>query len=231
MGKIIRVLIFSDGHGNLKNLDAINDKITTSDLILFGGDFTQFNEPKTGKPYLEKILDFKKPVFSVLGNCDYPDMLDFTKKAEISIDGFVKKYGDFYLTGSGGGSKFTGTTPYERTDAELVSDLDEAQQKLNTKKISSNNLIVITHNPPYKTNLDKVPNAHVGSKLIRKFIEKYQPLLHISGHIHESFGVDQIGKTILVNPGALAEGRYATCNINIEKTKFEVQNLELKQLC
>ena len=43
---------------------------------------------------------------------------------------------------------------------------------------------------------------HVGSKSVRKFIEKYQPLIGLHGHIHESFASDKIGNTVVVNPGS-----------------------------
>jgi Icc-related predicted phosphoesterase len=37
---------------------------------------------------------------------------------------------------------------------------------------------------------------------VRKVIEKYQPIIGLHGHIHESGGMDKIGKTIVVNPGS-----------------------------
>lgn len=42
----------------------------------------------------------------------------------------------------------------------------------------------------------------VGSTAVRKAIEKYQPLLGLHGHIHESKGVTKIGKTLAINPGS-----------------------------
>ncbi|HXQ36037.1 MAG TPA: hypothetical protein VN843_18620, partial [Anaerolineales bacterium] len=42
----------------------------------------------------------------------------------------------------------------------------------------------------------------VGSKAVRKAIEKYQPLLSLHGHIHESRSAQKIGKTMCINPGS-----------------------------
>jgi hypothetical protein len=71
----------------------------------------------------------------------------------------------------------------------------------------------------------------VGSPLIREFIEKWKPLLVLSGHIHESAAVDAIGPTRMVNPGSLAEGKYALAEISGGgKVPFEVSSLELKTL-
>jgi hypothetical protein len=44
--------------------------------------------------------------------------------------------------------------------------------------------------------------APAGSKAVRAAIEKFQPLLGLHGHIHESKGYFPIGRTICVNPGS-----------------------------
>lgn len=63
--------------------------------------------------------------------------------------------------------------------------------------------VYLFHDAPYGTNLDltfadnpyiKPGNRNIGSKAIRQFIEKYQPLLTLHGHIHET--VDQSGSFI-----------------------------------
>jgi Icc-related predicted phosphoesterase len=75
------------------------------------------------------------------------------------------------------------------------------------------------HVPPHNTNLDIAPEldetltpklsltggfkmASVGSKAVRKAIEKYQPLVGLHGHIHESRSAQKIGKTMCINPGS-----------------------------
>ena len=41
-----------------------------------------------------------------------------------------------------------------------------------------------------------------GSAAVRRAIERYQPLLSLHGHIHESRGQTAIGRTVAVNPGS-----------------------------
>ncbi|MEM1676420.1 MAG: metallophosphoesterase [Nitrososphaerota archaeon] len=81
-----------------------------------------------------------------------------------------------------------------------------------------NKIICCFHPPPYNTVIDVAPKLdknlkpvyrfgeiekeNVGSKSVRKFIEKYKPLIGLHGHIHESAGYDKIGKTIVFNPGS-----------------------------
>ena len=68
--------------------------------------------------------------------------------------------------------------------------------------------IMLFHAPPYETNLDKIAGKDIngyneirsiGSIAIRKFIEKYQPLITLHGHLHESTDItgkwfDKIGE-------------------------------------
>jgi len=106
-------------------------------------------------------------------------------------------------------------TPREDSEKGLWKRLNKL---LNQVSVDWNHILLNTHCPPYNTRLDLAPKldknlkpitamgqpimVHVGSKSIRKFIEKYQPLMGLHGHIHESYASDKIGKTIVVNPGS-----------------------------
>ena len=208
----MKILIISDGHGDIDTLKRLHARIPKPDMVLFGGDFAAFKQPKTGVSFLQALTALYRPVYAVIGNCDEPSFLKEIESSGISIQNTAIPFKHFILAGSGGSSKFTGATPNERTDDELRSDLSRAEQC--TTSVHAHPLIIVTHNPPHKTKLDKVmPLVHAGSPLIRAFIEHYQPLLAVSGHIHESYAIDRIGKTLLVNPGSLAEGRFAVAEI------------------
>lgn len=64
---------------------------------------------------------------------------------------------------------------------------------------------------------------HYGSKMAKRIINTYQPVLHFGGHIHEAWGKDKIGKTILINPGSAHEGKAAIVELKegkVKKIKF-----------
>lgn len=73
--------------------------------------------------------------------------------------------------------------------------------------------VIVAHSPPRGTNCDTIaPGAHVGSRALRAFVERHQPPLVLSGHIHEAPRVsgawrDAIGRTITVNPGQFGTPR------------------------
>jgi len=60
----------------------------------------------------------------------------------------------------------------------------------------------------------------VGSKAVRDAIDRYQPLLSLHGHIHESKGAVTLGKTLSINPGsAYEEGMLMAAIINLDAKK------------
>lgn len=74
------------------------------------------------------------------------------------------------------------------------------------------------HAPPYDSTLDIAPQIDadlrpvlvagqpqmipVGSQAVRKAIERYQPVVSLHGHIHESRGATTLGRTVCLNPGS-----------------------------
>lgn len=73
--------------------------------------------------------------------------------------------------------------------------------------------VLVSHSPPRDTHCDRIGGgAHVGSRALRAWIERHQPPLVLSGHIHEAPRVsnawrDRIGRTAVVNPGQFGSVR------------------------
>jgi Icc-related predicted phosphoesterase len=62
--------------------------------------------------------------------------------------------------------------------------------------------VYVMHSPPYGTSLDRLADGtSVGSRAIRAFIESRQPPVTMHGHIHESPGIQRLGRTLCANPG------------------------------
>ena len=63
--------------------------------------------------------------------------------------------------------------------------------------------IYVLHSPPFATTLDRLQGGitPIGSRAVRTFIEQRRPPLTLHGHVHESPGVDRLGRTVCVNPG------------------------------
>lgn len=231
----MKFLILSDIHGDLDNLDKLDSRFKDADCVLFGGDFAKFEHEETGKPVLEKLLKKHENIFSVIGNCDNPDFLSEIENSDISVEGTLAFYEGIAICGSGGGTKFTGTTPFERDEDEILSDynvVENSSAECGDENGHWSNLVLIMHNPPKDTECDKIPNGiHVGSEKLRAYIEKRTPFLVVTGHIHESAGISKIGDTTVINPGSLAEGKYGWVEAQKDSSgKWSVTKAELLEV-
>ena len=94
------------------------------------------------------------------------------------------------------------------------------------------------HCPPFDSGLDSAPQitedlrpvtilgqpqtAPVGSRAVKAAIERYQPLLGLHGHVHESKGIVKIGRTICINPGSeYTEGILAGALVGVKDAKVQ----------
>lgn len=230
----MKIAVISDIHGEKEKIGLLKEKCGDFDAVLFAGDFAKFEHEETGLPVLECLVQNFESLFAVLGNCDNPGFLPEIENAGISVEKNLSFFEGLAVSGSGGGSKFTGTTPFERTDEELASDfsiLESADENIRDDDGTCSSLILIMHNPPKDTKCDVVAdNVHVGSASLRKIIEKFQPVLAVTGHIHESRGIDTVGATTVINPGSLAEGKYALVELEKDGSKWRIKSAELAEL-
>lgn len=106
-------------------------------------------------------------------------------------------------------------TPREASEGDLWKMLEKLASLVDR---DWRRIICCFHAPPYNTMIDVAPKldknlrpvyslgeiekVNVGSKSVRKFFEKYKPLMGLHGHIHESPGYDKVGGTIVFNPGS-----------------------------
>ncbi len=237
----MKILIVSDIHGAVENIEALSQEIKKADAVICAGDFARFGATETALPTLEALCKLNETIFAVTGNCDENDFIEKLEEADVNIQGTMLYHDGLFFAGSGGSLKFTGVTPNERDEDDLISDFALVESSLEenlTQEDSNqaaesvwNNLILVSHQPPKDTKLDLVTGGvHVGSPLLRAYIEKRQPLLCICGHIHEAVSTDILGQTTLVNPGPLAEGHYAIAEVKKTSGKWEVSQLELKKI-
>jgi len=131
-------------------------------------------------------------------------------------------------------------SPRECTEDQLLEKLEKTVSQLRSVETSC----FCFHVPPYNSTIDMAPKLDatlrpvyeggrpafipVGSKSVRKVIEKYQPLLGLHGHIHESPGLVKIGRTQCINPGSeYSEGILRAYIIELEDGKAKrLQRLE-----
>jgi Icc-related predicted phosphoesterase len=157
------------------------------------------------------------------GNDDIFEVDDVLASSEVVEDhnGKVIDLGEgFQIIGLGYGNMTPWACPRDISEEELKEKIDTLVAGVK----NFNRTIFDFHVPPYDTGIDEAPELTedmsmvldttgtphmipVGSTSVREAILKYQPLLGLHGHIHESAGIRKLGETTIVNPGSeYAEG-------------------------
>jgi hypothetical protein len=224
---MFKILVIADIHGEFEGFSKLVDKMREHDfdLVVCPGDFTDmYNTPEgfsqldVAEMIVQKLLSLGKPVLCIPGNHEPYEILDVFEEYGVNLHGKVKKIKDFEFIGFGGAA-----TPF---NTKFEPTEDEIKQTLGMKvKERKGKFILVVHNPPFGTNLDKTETGeHVGSKAVREFIEKEKPILAISAHIHEAGGIDKLGKTTLFYPGVSYEGFYGLVEIN-DGVKCDIKRL------
>lgn len=189
----MQILAISDPHELAWVKDAIPKKAELADLIIVAGDLTWFGE---GMDKMIAFLDsLNKPVLLIHGNHELEeDLRNECEKSNnlVFIHGEAVEIDDLVLIAHGGGGFSMRCKDFEEK-AEVFQEAIRNHVKS----------IAVFHAPPHNTELDKIDeDYHVGSKSYKEFIEKAQPNIAIVGHIHETFGKEEmIGKTRVINPG------------------------------
>lgn len=208
----MKIAVLSDIHGDLNNLHNFSELLKSVDLTIVSGDLTSRGDFEELNVVVSSLKEYSKKLYAIPGNMDGMQSIEVLETFAVSLHNEVNIIKNIGFTGFGGSTKTPFSTPFEIDEFDIVEKLNENFDKLLTQK--PDKTVVVCHNPPYNTAVDKVLlGRHVGSREIRKFIEKKQPSVFLSGHIHEAVGIDKIGKTILLNPGPFRRGIIGLINI------------------
>lgn len=217
-------LVFGDIHNDIQNLSRISD-IGEAQGIIISGDLTNYGTGADAEKILREIEKSGKLLYAQIGNMDLMEVNDLLDKKNINIHARVSELTpDIAIFGIGGSTPTPMNTPTEFPEEKYAEWLSKEWAQAKKYK----HAILISHNPPKDTCCDDLgAGIHVGSTAVREFIEKCQPDLCICGHIHEASEKDQIGKTMILNPGPFSEGGYVKIGYenNILTANMEKVNL------
>jgi Icc-related predicted phosphoesterase len=189
----MRILIFSDIHGDLGALDRITSE--TADLYIAAGDLATFGRglERCGKA----LQPLGERLWLLPGNhethqatralCRRFGFVDFHRQ--------VRRLGGVTFAGLGYSNITPFHTPGEYTEQEIADALAAFE--------NIQPLYLVVHFPPRDTKLDEyAPGKHAGSPTLREWVDRVQPARLFCGHIHETAGNrDRLGQTACVNVG------------------------------
>lgn len=208
----MKILAFTDFHGNQEACRRAKEQITNEkpDLVIVAGDVINYDSDRA-KQYLSELGSAGSPVYFVPGNMDSAELGTWPGAENVhGLHGRCEYWHDVALMGLGGSPHGLFRTVLEYSEAEAAELLEKA-----AKDYHGGKLILVSHCPPKDTKIDRVSSGeHVGSISVRRFVEKRQPVVVVSGHIHEAQGIDSIGLSVLVNTGPAQHGNIARISLN-----------------
>ena len=217
----MRIVALVDIHGKLGHLESIADELGKADLVLLPGDITMFGHREAAEEIVGAVGRYCDRILAVMGNCDYPEVEAYLEeegmclhRRHIVVDGIT-------FVGLGGSLPCPIPTLNEWSEETVAEHLAAAANGLPENA----EVVLVSHQPASNTKVDLAGNdQHVGSTAVRAFIEKYQPVVCFSGHIHEATGIDSIGATQLIKPGPFMDGGYAVAEIGPGLKSLEARN-------
>lgn len=189
------LLLFSDLHRDTAAARSLVSRAAYIDLAIGAGDFG--NLRRHVRDCVEVLRDLPCPAVLVAGNNESTEQLveacaDWP--AAQVLHGTTAIACGLNVFGIGGGIPTTpfGTWSYDFTE-------DEAESLLANCTACD---VLVTHSPPWGLVDVNSRGDHLGSRAIRRAVERLQPRLVVCGHIHGSAGQQcQLGPSTIINAG------------------------------
>jgi uncharacterized protein len=183
----------------------------------------------------ERLRGKEVRLYVMLGNDDEPALREVLSTSSIAVDceDHTVELGEGFQMLSCG---FANPTPWHSSREMPEEELQRHIERLADQLLDPARSVFNLHVPPIHTPIDSAPVVNenlspiiqggsilmgpAGSQAVRNVIERYQPLLALHGHIHESRGTAKIGRTLCINPGsAYGEGVLHGALFELDKRK------------
>jgi uncharacterized protein len=186
----------------------------------------------------ERLTDPEVRCFVMPGNDDPPGVdtaIEQATRVE-ACDERVVGFGAYQMLSLGYSNLTPFNSPRELDEDELYRRIEAMATQIDDQSSCIFNL----HVPPYDSQLDSAPEldedltvltaagqpkmAPVGSTAVRELIERFQPVLALHGHVHESRGATRIGRTLCINPGSdYHTGRISGALVHLNRDRADYQ--------
>jgi len=186
----------------------------------------------------ERLAGTEIRCFVMPGNDDPSSLEEVIEGAEVveSCDEKVVRFAGYQMLSLGYSNRTPWNSPRELDEDALYERIVALAEQVENQSCAVWNI----HVPPHDSQLDSAAELDadfnmvligrqphmipVGSSAVREAIERYQPLVALHGHIHESPGATRIGRTLCLNPGSdYHTGRISGCIVNLRGDRVNHQ--------
>lgn len=206
----MRIAYVVDVHDRFDAVPQALAKIGDVDLLIVGGDITTAGTPDDAEQAIAGWQALAPRLLAVAGNMDSAAIDARLAELGVALDGRGVAFDDVGVFGVSAAPTSPLHTPYELADDELERRIESGFAGVAGSRVK----IFCPHAPPLGTACDRLASGeHVGSAVVRAFVEREQPDVVLCGHIHEARAEDEIGRSKVVNPGPVRNGHYAVLDI------------------
>ncbi len=196
----MKIVAISDTHGYHGQLC-----LPSGDMLIHAGDVSSRGSEREVLNFLHWFSDqdFKYKIF-IAGNHDF-----FFERAEEERIKSIIPEDVIYLNDSGmtidhitiWGSPVTPWFFDWAFNRHRGADI-----KKHWDLIPQNSDILITHGPVHGILDRTIQGKRVGCEVLKETIDRIKPKVHVSGHIHEAYGLEQTEDTLYINASVLDVG-------------------------
>lgn len=180
--------------------------LSSADLVILTGDITTAGNAAEALRVIEAIRHYNPAILAVPGNWDGPEVNTYLTNSGLNLHRRHVVREDIAFIGVGAALVTGYRSPNEITEADFQAFLAEATHGV----APTLGKVLVCHQPPAGSQTAlSWGKVDLGSHAVRAYIETTQPIICFTGHIHEAFGIDQIGESVIINPGPLWETGYA----------------------
>lgn len=215
-------IAFGDVHNDLSLLPRIPG-LKEAEGIIVTGDLTLAQGADRARGLIEEMQRHNPVVLAQIGNMDHADVTAYLEEqgANIHLRARIlrSESPSVGLIGVGASTPTPFGTPSEFPESQIGAWLEQTWEQ----RGDWDHTIVACHTPPINTATDEIGGGqHVGSTAVRSFIKQRQPVFCLTGHIHESRGVDTLGATTVINPGNFGAGGYVRLEFGDDGPRAEL---------
>lgn len=186
----------------------------------------------------ERLPGDEVKCFVMPGNDDPPGVDTAIERATRveACDERIVNLGSYPMLSLGYSNLTPFNSPRELDEDELYRRIEAMATQIDDQTSCIFNL----HVPPFASQLDSAPELDedltvvtaagqpkmipVGSTAVRELIERFQPLVALHGHVHESRGATRIGRTLCINPGSdYHTGRISGVLVHLNRDRVDYQ--------
>jgi Icc-related predicted phosphoesterase len=207
----MRILLVSDLHYTLKQLDWVTSVAGEYDLVVLAGDhldIASIVEPDAQIAVISEYLDriaSKTTVVACSGNHDLNADNEHGERAAMWFD--AARAAGVFVDGTSFGTEELLVTVCPWWDGPRTRDDVDRQLASDAARVGSRRWIWVYHAPPDASPTSWTGKRHYGDEDLVAWITRYEPFIVMSGHVHQSpfasdgAWSDRIGSTLVLNAG------------------------------